>query len=66
LEFIEFNRTYADPLGFSILTSVKPFTPRSPGILGDMRLVDLFAWIGLGIGLAGLGIAFIVYKKTRK
>ncbi len=66
LELIEFNRTYADPLGFSILTSVKPYVPKSPGILGDMRVVDLFAWIGLGIGLAGLGIAFIAYKKTKR
>ena len=62
---LEYAQIYDESFGFTIYHSIKPSslpsTPLSAGVI-----TDIFAWLGLGVGIAGLCFTIYVYKKVKR
>lgn len=65
LESLEYNRVYDAPLSFSVVTEINSYfqsiTSSGGGIIS---LKDIFAWLGLAVGVASL--CFVIYVVKRK
>ncbi|MHA1357968.1 MAG: hypothetical protein ACTSRC_07655 [Candidatus Helarchaeota archaeon] len=66
LQSLEYVRTYESPLNFILKTTVIPYSGITiPEATGGIVLKDIFAWLGLGIGIAGLCFALYAIKKAK-
>jgi hypothetical protein len=66
LESLEYNRTYEAPLSFSIITKIKPYFQSITSEGEIISLKDIFAWLGVTVGVASLCFVLYVVKKAKR